>query len=204
MDTSSYKPNSHTYKEERKETPVPEKKVQKVVNGKVRTKKNEVRKLTDIFIAEDTKNIKDYVFMDILVPVAKKAITDIVKDSIDMLFYGETGRGKKSSGGSTYVSYRSYSDSRDDRRPNKPASSNRFNYEDIIFESKREAEAVLDQMCDLIDVYNFVTVADLYDMCELTAPYTSNKYGWTNLRNAETVRVRDGYVIKLPRAVPID
>lgn len=203
MDMNDYKPNSHTYKETKQEA-VPEKKVQKVVNGKVKTKKNDVRKFTDIFISEDVGNVKNYVLMDVLVPAIKKALSDIVKDGIDMILYGESGRSRKSSSGSTYVSYRSYSDPRDDRRPSRPATSNRFNYEDLIFETKGEAEAVLDQMCDLIDTYKFVTVADLYDMCELTAPYTSNKYGWTNLRNAETVRVREGYVIKLPRAVPID
>ena len=59
-------------------------------------------------------------------------------------------------------------------------------------------------MVDLIDTYGFVTVADMYDMAGLQAPYTSNKYGWTNIRTAETVRGRDGYMLKLPKAMPID
>ena len=41
-------------------------------------------------------------------------------------------------------------------------------------------------------------------MADLTSPYTSNKYGWTNIRSAEAVRVRDGYILKLPKAMPID
>ena len=64
---------------------------------------------------------------------------------------------------------------------------------------------VREQMLDIIERYGFVTVADVYDMADLTAPYTSNKYGWTNIRNAETMRLRDGgFVLKLPKAMPID
>ena len=59
-------------------------------------------------------------------------------------------------------------------------------------------------MQDMIDRYGVVRVDDMYDMAGLTAPYTSHRYGWTSVRNAESVRVRDGYIIKMPRAVPID
>jgi len=204
MDMNDYKPNSHAYKNGQTSTPAPvEKKVEKVVSGKVRTKKNDVRKLTDIFIAEDAKNIKDYVFMDVLVPAMKKAISDIVKDSIDMLFYGETRRsGNKSNSSGHYVSYRSYSDPRDDRR-DRERSRTRFNYDDILFDSRGQAEMVLDHMVDILDEYQQVSVADLYDLCDLTAPYTANDYGWTRLGSAEVVHTRDGYVIKLPRAVSL-
>ena len=74
-----------------------------------------------------------------------------------------------------------------------------------MFETRGEAEMVREQMLDIIERYGFVTVADVYDMADLTAPYTSNKYGWTNIRNAETMRLRDGgFVLKLPKAMPID
>jgi hypothetical protein len=50
-----------------------------------------------------------------------------------------------------------------------------------------------------------VTVADMYDMADSTAPYTSNRYGWTSLRTAEVKRVQGGYyIIDLPKAAPID
>lgn len=72
-----------------------------------------------------------------------------------------------------------------------------------MFETRGEADAVIDQMGAVIDQYNVVTVADMYDMADLTAPYTSNKYGWTSIRDARVERVRDGYVIKMPKARPI-
>ena len=190
-----YQPNSNKYKEEHKE-----KTVKKVVNGKVKTKKNESRKLMNMFISEDAKNVKSYIVLDVLVPAIKKAILDIVTDGADMILYGGSHGGKRKSGNK--VSYRSYYDDKKDDKDYR--SKGRFDYDDLVFDSRSECEAVREQMVEIIDQYGFVTVADMYDMADLPAPYTSSKYGWTNIRTAETIRGRDGYVLKLPKAMPID
>ena len=74
---------------------------------------------------------------------------------------------------------------------------------DIILESRVEAEDVISRMKEIIETYGFVRVTDLYDLVGITGDYTDNKYGWTNIRGAEPVRVRDGYMLKLPKAVPL-
>ena len=197
-----YKPNSHKYKEEQKNLPAERKKVEKVVTGKVKTKKkSEASKLKDIFISEDVSNVKSYIFMDVLIPAAKKAISDIVSNGIDMILYGET-RGRKSSSGASYVSYRDYS-RRDDRQDTSRTRTG-YDYDDIILETRGEAEDVLERMNELIDMYDVVSVADLYDLVGKSCNYTDNKYGWTNIRNAEPIRVRDGYLLKMPKAGPIN
>ena len=156
-----YKPNSHKYKEEQKNLPAERKKVEKVVTGKVKTKKkSEASKLKDVFISEDVSNVKSYILMDVLIPAAKKAISDIVSNGIDMILYGET-RGRKSSSGASYVSYRDYS-RRDDRRDTSRTRTG-YDYDDIILETRGEAEDVLERMNELIDMYDVVSVADLYD-----------------------------------------
>lgn len=199
-----YQPNSHKSKELPATEHEREKKIEKVVNGTVKTRDNKKRKFADIFISEDAANVKSYIFMDVLVPAIKKAISDIVTDGIDMILYGGTGRSERS-GRTNKVSYRSYYDKRDARREKGTyAPRNRFDYDDIVFESRVEAEEVRRQMLDVIARYGFVTVADMYDMAGLTPPYTANSYGWTSIRTAETTRVFDGYVIKLPKASPID
>lgn len=200
-------PNSHRFKEEQR-VAASEKKIEKVVTGTVKTrKKPAAKKLSDIFISEDVANVKSYIFMDVLVPAIKKAISDIVTDGIEMILYGGTSsRDKKRPGSSkvSYVSYDKYADRRDDRRYVGSDSRNRFDYDEIVFENRGQAEAVLNQMFDVIEQYNVVSVLDLYDMVDMSAPHTANKYGWTNLRNADVVRVRDGYIIKLPKPFPID
>lgn len=201
---ADYKPNSHKYKNEQKNMPAERKKVDKIVTGKVKTrKKSDVRKFKDIFISEDVSNVKSYIFMDVLVPAAKKAISDIVRDGIDMILYGDTKR-KSSSSGASYVSYRSYSDKdrRSDIRDSRTRSG--YDYDDIILETRGEAEEVLERMNELLDTYDAVSVADLYDLVGKSCNYTDNKYGWTNIRNAEPIRVRDGYLLKMPKAGPID
>lgn len=206
MSEPVYPPNSRKYKDEQKASATEEKRVAKVVKGPVKTKTNEARKLADVFISEDASNVKNYILMGVIVPAIKKALYDVVTNGIDMILYGGSGKGESNSS-SSKVSYRNYYE-RKDSPSSRPVESNRskdsFNYEDIIFSNRVEAESVKQQMQDLIGRYGIVTVADLYDMCDLTAPYTSQKYGWMDVSGAEIVRVRDGYVIKLSRAVPID
>ena len=76
--------------------------------------------------------------------------------------------------------------------------------DDIILESRGEAEDVLERMDELIATYQLVSVADFYDLVGVSGNYTDNKYGWTDIRNASVIRVRDGYMIKLPKALPLN
>ena len=203
---NDYKPNSHKFKEEQK-TAQPEKRVGKVVQGTVKTrKKSEIRKFADVFIAEDASNVKSYILMDVLVPAVKKAISDIVTSGIDMILYGGSGRGNRTGTRMDRVSYINYADRRPYDRGTSSTSRPRegFGYDDFVFATRPEAEDVLAQMDALIEQYKMVRVTDLYDMVGKTCDYTFERYGWTNLRTAEIKRVSDGYVIKLPRALPID
>lgn len=200
-----YKPNSYKFKEKQKALASSEdKKIEKVVKGTVRTKKRSgLTKITDQLVSEDVNNVKSYILTDVFIPAVKKLVYDIITDGFSMILYGSTGAGKKKTIGSN-VSYRQFYDRRDDDHRTLSTSSSRFEYDDLIFDSRGEAEAVLNQMDVIIDTYGFVSVADLYDLADLSAPYTSNKYGWTNVSTADVARLRDGgYVIKLPRAMPI-
>ena len=201
-----YKPNSHRFKEEQKAAPAERQKQEKIVKGVVKTKKrNEMRKLTDVFISEDAHNIKSYILMDVLVPTIKDAIEDIITNGIRLILRGETGARKAGSTASKVSYSRYYDRSRDDeRRYSSNTTRTGYSYDEITLDSRGEAEEVLSRLDELIDNYGVVSVADLYDLVGVTGNYTDNKYGWTNLRNAEAVRVRDGYLLKLPKALPIN
>ncbi len=207
------KPNSHKYKNMQKQGLVEgqERKVEKVVTGKVITKKkSNVKKFADKFVSEDCGNVVSYILGDVLIPAVKKAISDIVTDGIDIILYGES-RNRSRHSTSDRVSYRNYysSDYRTPRRDRNErqalmAGSGMYSYDDIILETRGEAEAVLSRMDEIMDTYGLVRVADLFDLVGASGNPTDNSYGWTNIRNAEVVRVRDGYKIKMPRAMPID
>ena len=196
----NYPSNSHKAREE-----VAEKKVEKVVSGKTSTKKKSgMRKLSDTFLSEDVSNVKSYIFSEVLLPAAKKLVSDIVTNGIDMLLYGKI---KNKKGNSSKVSYSRYYDDRRDRSRDyrSPVVRNNFDYDEIIFETRGDAEAVLDAMYDILNQYKVVSVAELYDLASITTHnYTCNNYGWIDLRGSSVVHVRDGYILKLPRALAID
>lgn len=187
-----------------------ERKIGKVVSGTVKTKKkSEARKFADVFITEDIHSVKTYVFSDVIVPAVVDLIEDIVVGGIRMVLRGDAGsRRDRRSKDRDYTNYSRFSSSRDrdrDRdRDRRRESSSRFDYEELVFETRGDAEAVRDELEDVIEKYGMVTVADFYDMADRTAPYTANSYGWTNIRHADIVRTRDGYIIRLPRAAAID
>ena len=204
----NYKPNSHKYKEDNKASTEERQKFDKVTKGAVVTKKkSEINKLKDIFVSEDIKSVKSYILMDVLVPAIKDAIEDIVTNGIRMILRGDTSA-RRSSSAASKISYRDYYDGdrrNNDRFRNETRPVTKYSYDDIILESKGDAEAVLERMGEIIDIYGMVRVADLYDIVGVTGDYTDNKYGWTNISGAKPVRIRDGrYMLDLPRALPIN
>ena len=104
------------------------------------------------------------------------------------------------------ISYGKYYDGNNRSSTNTRASSySGYVYDDVILSNRAEAQEVLDRLDEIMDTYGLVRVADLNELLGIVgAPYTDNKYGWTNIRNANIVRVREGWMIKMPRAVPID
>ena len=198
-----YKGNSHRGKEETSTEVVPTKKVERVATGKTR-KKNEVRKFTDAFISEDVHSVKDYIIQDVLIPAVKKAVVEMVESGVYMLIYGESKAKSRDSRQNSRVSYTKYYQREQDYERGTRTRVRGYDYDDIILDTRRDAEEVLDRMQDLIDTYGMVSVADLYDLVGISGSYTDNKYGWTHLRSADVQRVRDGYLLKLPKALPFD
>ena len=203
--------NSHVSKHEEKRE---KKKVEKVVTHKVAKRKKTLgKRMSETFLEEDGQSVMQYIIYDILIQAAKDTFSDLVRSGIDMLLYGEGGSRNRS----TYRDRgRSYSQSRvsynrmygnDDRRLNPPRERNRrgrasYNFDDIILESREDAKQVLDELCELIDQFNWASVEDFYDLVGLDADYVDVRWGWTDLRNAYIERVRGGgWVIHLPRPV---
>ena len=201
---NEYKQNLNRYPDSKQES----RHIEKIVAGPVKTKKkSKLSKITEEFISEDAKNVKSYVLGEVLIPAIKKAISDIITNGIDIILYGESRKGGRGYSSADRISYKTYYD-RDTRASRMIDRSNTlygsYSYDDIILSTRGEAEDVLTRMDELMDKYGLVRVADLYDLVGITGNYTDNKYGWTNIRNAKITRLRDGYMIEMPRAVPID
>ena len=198
-----YRSNSYASRKKKSEE-TPEKKVDKIVSGTVKTKKK--NKILKSFVSEDASSVKSFIFSEVLIPTVKKLIEDIVNEGVHMIFYGESGGSRKRSTGSK-ISYRKYYDDREAERRryrSTPQLRGGFDYDDIILDSRGEAEAVLDQLDTLIDQYDSASIADLYDLVGLYSDnYQNNKFGWFELQTASIQHVREGYLLRLPRAVPL-
>ena len=193
--------NSHESKEK--------KVIKPVVSGAKTKKKSEISKFADVFLAEDVNSVKSYILMDVLVPAIKKAISDIVTNGVDMILYGGNGNPSTKKSISSKVSYTPYykytqqqSNQLSDR--NMSRSKTVYEYDDVLFDSRGEAEKMLNAMDEYIKDYGMISVGDYYDMAGVTSQYTTRKYGWSDLREAQVVRIREGYIIKLPKPGPLD
>ena len=193
---------------DRSKRAAPEKKIEKVVSGKVQSrKKSGVSKLAEGFLQKDMGDVKSYILSEVIIPHVQKTILDVINNGLSLLFYGEIQPKSKGTNASK-VSYRSYYEKRDnDRREVYRRSSSAYDFDDIAFESRGDAEEVLVGMQDIIDRYDgVVSVFDLYELAGVHSDrHTDNKYGWTDISSASVGRTRDGYyVLKLPRVMPID
>ena len=197
--------NAHKNREKKEEP----KKIEKVVTGKVVTRKKPLgKRILETFVGEDVGNVYSYVLYDVLIPAAKSMIYDSVKGGLEMRLFGEKqGSRTRRDQGRSYVSYNNYSDSRrpSDRREMTHQNRARHNFEEIILDSRGEAEEVLSHLVDLIVDYGQATVSDLYDLVGIAENFTDRRYGWGDLRHASVGgRTRDGYLLNLPKPILLD
>ena len=187
-----------------------EHKVEKVIEGRVtKKKKSFCKEIKESVVGEDVSNVKSYIIWDVLIPAIKSTIVDMVTGGIETLFYGsaKSSSRRNSERKNSYVSYNSMYDNRNSSRGREETlrkNKTTTTFDEFIFESRTEAETVLGHLVDLIEDYGMVSVADFYELIGETSTFTDNKYGWVNLANATTSRVRGGYVIDLPRPVNLD
>lgn len=80
----------------------------------------------------------------------------------------------------------------------------RVRSEDVIFQERGEAEAVLDSLCQLINDYGHATVADLDDLIGNIGIFKNNQRGWTELKDVQIKQIIHGYIIELPASQPIE
>ena len=169
--------------------------VQKVTKGTVKRKKQTLGKqFIGMFTGEDSKSVGEYILHDVVIPAVKSTLVDVVQGGIEMFLYGE----RKPRGGHTsyYKSYNSYNNA---YKPQKPQQRHTNKTGEYVVDTRHEATDVLHGMMAVLEEYGQVSLADLHDLLGVTGDFTDNDYGWTNLAQAKITRVRDGYLIDLPR-----
>lgn len=211
IERTEFPSNSHRLKTV-EEDPPEQKRVEKVIKGKlIKRKKSFLNNFSQTFFGDDAKSVMNYVIWDVLIPAAKETISDMVSTGVSMLLFGEGSvRGStpihrdKNVSRVSYNSFFNRNSSRSRISHEGPRNRSRHNFDDLVIASRGEAEEVLSTLVDLIDEYDVASVADLYDALGITTDYSDNKWGWDNLNRAVVRRVRDGYILDLPKPFVIE
>lgn len=200
-------------------------KVKRVVTGEVQLRKKPLfsRFMVNMFGGDDARSVWSHVSSDVLIPAARDAIADGVITAVEQKLYGGSRGGRRSSGSSSRgggpnVNYSRFSssptrnmghrpDPREDPRPRlsrEARSAHRL--DEIILDTRREGEEVLDQLFNLVDQYGTASLNDLYDMLGETPDYASDRYGWDgveSLHGATVRHTRRGYLLDIPSPQPL-
>lgn len=165
--------------------------------------------------------IGNYILKDVLIPTGKEIISTVVQNSTDMILYGES-RGKRRRDWS-YASYynrrsgRERERERDDYRERRPRPAN--DWDDIWIpkfdkngnrtkNTLASTEQVLKDLFDIANTFGKASVADLYDLAGMSAPYTDLRRGWHKgeLRGSYVVTLTgdEGWLIVTPDPGPIE
>ncbi len=169
------------------------------------------RRITKNVVITTLKSVGSYILFDILIPAAKNTLSDMINNGSDMILFGEPKAWKRDRERSApRVSYTSYYDRDKDRNRNydrehrdRVYGRSVFDSNEIILPGRDDAEQVRQSMFDIFDQYGAVTVSEFLELVGLPDEYTDRNYGWTNLRDVEVRRIRDGYIISLPDPRPL-
>lgn len=189
-----------------KEGASPEKKV--IAKAKVQ-KKSAIKEALRTFFVRDLPEIAEHLVVDVAIPAAKNAITDMVTQGIQQLLYGEIDSRRRPTSG--YTSYSSSSrnnrgntyyrpreiDRREQRQP-KPT-----NVEDLVFDTRGDAVDVIEYVAEQIEEYGQVSVADLMSSVGIQPRYTDERWGWTTTDAFEIRQIREGWLVSADRPEPL-
>jgi hypothetical protein len=177
----------------------------------VRKKRSFVQSIAQALVGDGENGVGSYILREVLLPAAKNTIQDMVTGGIEMLLYGETtGRSKRGRDrdGKSVINYSSFSrrDRDDDRHERRrPSYSSKFDLDDIYFKDHNDAEEVLAELCDRLDDYDEVSVADLFEIAGIEgATHAHYKWGWKDLRRARNTHTRHGWGLILPDPEPLE
>lgn len=191
----------------------PEKNLEKVITGDAQIKKKGLgTKAKDLFVEADFKSVANYVLMDVFIPAARNMIVDTATKGIERMFLGEGPRGRGYGYGpgpkTVYNNpinrgYPGGSIARSAPPITVGSRTARSVSDDILLTNRSDAEAIISTLQEVIERFDYASIADLKDLAGIPSTHVDNDWGWVSLGDARVVSVRDGFMLDLPLAEPI-
>lgn len=168
------------------------------------------RKFKETIVEGSLRDTAEYMVTDIVVPAVQDLLYDTLEGGLRRMIHGEsnTTRGRHSAANSYSnvgrVNYQGMST----KPPTAAPSSNRMisrrsrtrqDFAEIVIDSRREADEVLEQMYEFLSRFGVVYVADLYALTGIQGSHVDYKWGWTSLQGSKVARMRDGrFLLDIP------
>lgn len=199
---------------EEQQAVVAPKKVDKVVEGVVVQRKKPLgKRMREIFLGGDNRSVLEFVIQDVIVPNIRDMVFEAGQQGLERSLYGESqsfrrGIGPRPGDPRRTTNYNGVTrggprDRSNDRQMSQRARAT-HDFGELVISSRPEAEAVLDGMFEYLNNYEVVPVSVLYELAGVSGQFTDNRWGWTDLRSTTVRRVRDGWLLDLPRPEAID
>ena len=164
--------------------------------------------------ASKFKSVTNSLWYELVIPAGKNLIWDFIRNTLEAMILGNDSRsgyyqtGSRASYGQrpmvrsynkAYVGY--------GRQAGKSFSQNVLeDFENIMFDDRRDAEHILGLLINNIATYGRATVGDLYSLTGQgpNSP-TAQRWGWRNLSGVRVEQFAAGeYVIALPNPIYLD
>lgn len=167
------------------------------------------------FGGQNFKAVAAAVLIDVIVPNAKDLLMDIIIEGGQRSIYGETGRRRTGTsvlastivGGASRMRGTNYSNISTQTKivgvtpePLSPRERSQFDFTNLIFPSRDQAEEVLETMGNAIEEFGTVPVADFYEAIGVSGNgFTDQKFGWDAraFAGSKVQKVREGYILNL-------
>lgn len=193
----------------------------KVIKGSARVEKRKFgKKMVDFLFSDKLDSVANYITYYILGPSLKDLVFKMGTGALQMALFG----GNTVNSGGSYVPGYGYQPVRRDpptpynlmgnpnyasgyAQPQPGLYQQRVTLNDISFDTRDDAQLVLDRMCREISRYGKVRVADFYNFAGITGQegnWTLQGSGWYNLGGVYPSMRTDGrWIINFPPAQQI-
>ena len=209
-DLSHYRGNSHreSSPEQKRETRAP------IISAPPRrVERSTWGRFRDMFAGQDARGVGASVLFDVVVPAVKDLFYEVITEGAHRGLYGDSAPRNPRLGASRRSQHTPYNQAsrREFSAERRPELDRRdralHDFSSLIFRNAGEATTIADHLYSLVDQYGVATVNDFYEAAGITGDFADSNFGWSGvqgLRGTRVRRVRDGYILEVPRPRPID
>ena len=174
-------------------------------------------RVVSAIIAEEARDVKEYLIFDVIIPTIKQTLFDLVTNALNLTLFGKPNSSmNRDRDRGPYVSYSSYSSSRgyDKYEREERTRDRRDRYEKYVdirhldrveFRYREDAVDVINFLEDNLNEFGYATVADFLSAAHLETNSVHNKWGWYDIGKPTPQQLSNGrFYVKLPKPRPID